>query len=61
MEKLIKYRDEVLKNFSEEERKKILIELSRRDTERSFRNMPMNLIISMSRKDIDHLRDYNHL
>ena len=61
MEKLIKYRDEVLKKFSEEERKKILIELSRRDTERSFRNMPMNLIISMSRKDIDHLRDYNHL
>lgn len=61
MENLIKYRDEVLKRFSDEDKNKIIIELSRRDVERSFRGMPINLIISMARKDIDHLRDYGKL
>ena len=61
MKKLLEYRDEVLLEFSEDEKKKIILELSRRDVERSFRGMPLNLIISMSRTDIDYLRDYGHL
>ena len=47
--------------FSEKQIQEIKIELARRNVLRSFRGMPINLIRSMSRHDINHIRDYGKL
>lgn len=48
-------------NFSEKQIQEIKIELARRNVLRSFKGMPLNLIVSMSRHDINHIRDYGKL
>lgn len=49
------------KGFSEEEIREILIELSIRSVARSFAGMPENLILSLYRHEINHIRDYGAL
>lgn len=48
-------------HFTEERKKEIEIELSRRNVERSFKGMPANLIYSMYRSEINYIRDYGKL
>lgn len=48
-------------NFSEKQIQEIKIELARRNLLRSLKRMPLNLIHSMSRHDINHIRDYGKL
>jgi len=62
-EKLDKYAREVCvqRNFTEEQIQNILIEMSARNVKRSFMRMPENLILSMYRKDIEHIRDFGTL
>jgi hypothetical protein len=47
--------------FSEKQIQEIKIELARRNLLRSLKGMPLNLIHSMSRHDINHIRDYGKL
>lgn len=47
--------------FSEKQIQEIKIELARRNVLRSLKKMPINLIHSMSRHDINHIRDYGKL
>jgi hypothetical protein len=47
--------------FSEKQIQEIKIELSRRNVSRSLKGMPLNLIRSMSRHDINYIRDYGEL
>ena len=47
--------------FSEKQIQEIEIELARRNVSRSFKGMPLNLIRSMLRHDINHIRDYGKL
>ena len=47
--------------FSEKQIQEIKIELARRNVLRSLKGMPLNLIYSMSRHDINYIRDYGKL
>ena len=60
---LQKYLEKVCRdlNFSEKQIQEIKIELARRNALRSFKGMPLNLILSMSRHDINYIRDYGKL
>lgn len=44
--------------LSKKQIQEIKIEWSRRNVLRSLKGMPLNLIRSMSRHDINHIRDY---
>jgi hypothetical protein len=48
-------------NFSEKQIQEFKIELARRNVLRSFKGMPPNLIFSICRHDINHIRDYGKL
>jgi hypothetical protein len=63
MIELEKYLDKVCVDlkFSEKQIQEIKIELSRRNVLRSLKGMPLNLINSMTRHDINHIRDYGKL
>lgn len=47
--------------FSQKKIQEIKIEWSRRNVLRSLKGMPLNLIRSMSKHDINHIRNYGKL
>lgn len=47
--------------FSEEKIREFELEITRRNVSRSFSGMPLNLIFSLAKKDIEYIRDYKKL
>lgn len=63
MEEIDKFLDKVLleKKFPQDKIISIKTELARRNVSRSFRRMPINLICSIYRKEIEHIRDFGDI